>query len=481
VNAEELRAKVVGEGANLGLTQRGRIAFAAAGGRINTDFIDNSAGVDTSDREVNIKIGLGAAERAGLLDRPARNALLEAMTDEVAALVLENNRAQTLAISVAEARGPAELSGQIRMMEVLESAGRLDRAVEQLPDNRETEARAQGKRGLTRPELSVMLAYAKMDLKDALVGSPVVEDPLLEEDLMTAFPAAMAERFPAQIMGHRLRREIIATRLANAMVNTGGLTMAHGLAAELAAPLDRVGAAFVAARTMFDLPDLWEAIHRSGLAAPVRLGLYAEASIAARPLIADLMRRTGIEAPSLLVKRLGHGLKRIGAQFDRLLRPEPRAQLDLIIERLRAGGAPEDIAHRIMTLHAFSGAVGVVAVASDLVLDEAATAEAYSLLGEELMLDWARGQAAQLHPVDSWERLLASTVVRSFETVRLELIRAATAEGGDPVRAVRGWLKAHDSQAGSLLAAMRAGRAGGQPSLAMLAHLAGLARNTLSG
>jgi len=480
VDAEALRAKVIGEGANLGVTQRGRIAFAAAGGRINTDFIDNSAGVDTSDKEVNIKIALGMAERAGRLERAERDRLLEAMTDEVAALVLENNRAQTLAISVAEARGPSELSGQVRMMEVLESLGRLDRQVEHLPDAREVAARAAAGRGLTRPELSVMLAHAKMHLKDSLVASPVVDDPLLEDDLMTAFPAEMRARFGEEIRGHRLRREIIATRLANALVNNGGLTLAHGLAAELAAPLDRVGAAFVAARAMFDLPVLWSSIRGSQLPAPVKLMLYAEASVAARPLIADLMRRTGVDAPSLLVKRLGHGLRRIGAQLDRLLRPEPRAQLDAVRQRLLEAGAPGDLVDPIVTLHAFSGAVGVVAVASDLALDEAATAEAYTILGERLLIDWARGQAAQLRPTDSWERLLASTVVRSFETVRLELIRSVTPEGGDPVAAVEAWLGAHDSEAGTLVAAMRAGRAAGPPTLAMLAHLAGLSRNALA-
>ncbi len=481
VNAEELRARVIGEGANLGVTQRGRIAFAAGGGRINTDFIDNSAGVDTSDREVNIKIALGMAERAGRLDRAARNALLESMTDEVAALVLENNRAQTLAISVAEARGPAELSGQVRMMEVLESEGRLDRQVEQLPDAREVSARALAGLGLTRPELSVLLAHAKMHLKDSLVASPVVADPLLEDDLMAAFPAAMREAFADEIRGHRLRREIIATRLANALVNAGGLTLAHGLAAELAAPLDRVGAAFVAARAMFDLPGLWAAIHAADVGAPIRLMLYAEASVAARPLIADLMRRTGAESPSLLVRRLHRGLGRIEAQLDRLLRPEPRAQLDAVRQRLLEAGAPEGLVGRIVSLHAFSGAVGVVAVASDLGLDEAATAEAYTMLGERLLLDWARGQAAALRPTDSWERLLASTVVRSFETVRLELIRKVTPAGGDPVAAVSEWLDAHDGEAVTLVAAMRAGRAGGPPSLAMLAHLAGLSRNALAG
>ncbi|MFN7177067.1 MAG: NAD-glutamate dehydrogenase domain-containing protein, partial [Thermaurantiacus sp.] len=480
VDAEEVRAKVVGEGANLGLTQKGRIAYAAAGGRLNTDFIDNSAGVDTSDREVNIKIALGMAERAGRLDRAARNGLLVEMTDAVAELVLETNRTQTLALSVAEARGPAELSGQVRLMEALEASGRLDRQVEHLPDAREVEARKLAGRGLTRPELAVLLAHAKMNLKDALVESPVLEDPLLQPDLFSAFPEAMRDRFGTEIELHRLRREIIATRLANSVVNMGGLSLAHGLAAELAAPLDRVAAAFVAARTLFDLPGLWVTIRSSDLPAPVRLRLYSEASAAARPLIADLMRRTGVDSPALLVKRLGHGLRRIGARLDTLLRPEPRAQVEAVRERLLAEGATEGLARQIADLHAYSGAVGVVAVASDLALDEAATAEAYTILGEELMLDWARGQAAQLRPTDGWERLLASTVVRSFETVRLELIRKVTPEGGDPVAAVRVWLGAHDSEASTLLSAMRSGRSSGAPSLAMLAHLAGLSRNALT-
>jgi len=480
VNAEDVRARVIGEGANLAVTQRGRIAFAAAGGRINTDFIDNSAGVNTSDVEVNMKIALGAAERAGRLGRDERNALLRAMTGEVAALVLANNRAQTLALSVAEARGPAELSGQIRLMEVLEAGGLLDRLVETLPDAREVASRRLAGQGLTRPELSVLLAYAKIDLKAALVDSVVLADPLLEEELFGAFPEGMRARFAEEIRAHRLRREIIATRIANALVNEGGLTLAHGLAAELAAPLDRVAAAFLAARHLFDLPGLWAEIAGSGLPERQRLDLQVEAVAAARPLIADLMRRTGVDAPSRLIGRIGDGLRRIEARLDRLLRPEPRAQLERIRRRLLEAGVPHRLVGRIVTLHAMAGAVGVAALASDLGLEEAATAEAYTRLGEALLIDWARGAAAQLQPTDSWERLLASTVVRSFETVRLELIRRITPAGGDPLAAVETWLAAHEREAQALLAAMRQGRSSGPPTLAMLAHLAGLARHALA-
>ncbi len=480
VNGADVRAKVVGEGANLGLTQAGRIELALNGGHLNTDFIDNSAGVDTSDHEVNIKIALGSAERGGRLTRPQRDAVLAEMTDEVAELVLGDNEAQTLALSVAEVSAVQALPAHARLMEMLEASGRLDRAVEGLPGMREIEERRRAGRGLTRPELALLLSYVKMDLKEALVSSTVVADPLLSGDLERAFPPAMRERFAAEIEGHQLHREIIATKLANLLVNRGGLMLAHDLAAELGASLPTVAAAFVSARTLFDLGGLWRAIDAADVPARVALQLHAEAALVTRVLVGDLARRTDAESPARLSTRLAPGLKRLLGAVDGLLRPEPRAQVEAVRQRLAQAGAPADVIDWISTLHALAGAGSLVALASDLSLDEARTAQAYTRLGEALGVDWAKGAAASLVPTDGWERLLASTVVRGFEAMRLDLIRRLTPQGGDPVLEIEGWLQSHAAGVAALQQSMAAARQSGAATLPMLAQLASVAQSAMA-
>ena len=480
IDGADVRAKVVGEGANLGLTQAGRIEFALNGGHLNTDFIDNSAGVDTSDHEVNIKIALGSAERGGRLTRQERDAVLAAMTDEVAQLVLADNEAQTLALSIAEASATQSLPAHSRLMEMLEATGRLDRAVEGLPTQRELEERKRSGRGLTRPELALLLSYVKMDLKDALVTSAVVTDPLLSDDLSRAFPPAMRTRFAAEIEGHQLHREIVATKLANLLVNRGGLMLAHDLAAELGCPLPIIAAAFVSARTLFDLAGLWRAIDGADVPAKVALQLHAEAATVTRILVSDLARRTGAESPARLSSRLAPGLKRLLGSIDGLLRPEPRAQVEAVRQRLALEGAPANVTDWIATLHALSGAGSLVALARDLSLDEGRTAQSYTRLGEALGIDWAKGAAANLVPTDSWERLLASTVVRNFESMRLDLIRRLTPENGDPLDAVEAWLQSHATHVASLHGSITAARQSGMASLPMLAHLASVAQSAMT-
>ncbi|WP_199555565.1 NAD-glutamate dehydrogenase [Sandaracinobacteroides hominis] len=480
VDGGEIRARVIGEGANLGATQAGRIEYASHGGRLNTDFIDNSAGVDTSDHEVNIKIALSSATRTGKLDMPKRDALLASMTDEVAALVLSNNAAQTLVLSVAESHAAPRLADHVQLMEMLEASGRLDRVVEGLPGPREIEERKRLGRGLTRPELAVLLSYTKMELKDTLVQSPVVGDPLLEEDLFRAFPPAMREDFAGEIRGHQLRREIVSTKLANLLVNRGGLTLGHDLAAELGCPLSTIAAAFVSARTLFDLESLWKAIDSAQVPAQVALGLHAEAARITRTLVGDLARRSGAESPARLSARLAPGLKRLLGKLDNLLRPEPRAQVEAVRQRLTTAGAPANVVDWIATLNALSGAAGVVALASDLNLDEGKTAQAYTRLGEALGIDWAQGAAQALNPADNWERLLAATTARGFESMRLDLIRRLAADGGDPLADAEAWLKSHDADVSALARTIQAARQSGAPTLPMLAHLATIARHALS-
>ncbi|HEY6049371.1 MAG TPA: NAD-glutamate dehydrogenase domain-containing protein, partial [Sphingomicrobium sp.] len=239
----ELKAKVIGEGANLGVTQAGRIEFAEHGGRVNTDFIDNSAGVDCSDNEVNIKIPLNREMRDGTLSFDKRNNLLARMTEEVADLVLEDNRLQSLALTIAEAGGATALPGHVRTIELLEVSGRLDRKVEGLCSSEELLRRLQENRGLTRPELAVVLSVSKLVLQDAAEELRLSDDPIVEPQLFDAFPAPMRKAHAESIRTHRLRNEIIATKVANRLVNRLGPGIAFDLTEEEGVSLQQVVAA----------------------------------------------------------------------------------------------------------------------------------------------------------------------------------------------------------------------------------------------
>ncbi|MBA3897720.1 MAG: NAD-glutamate dehydrogenase, partial [Sphingomonadaceae bacterium] len=291
VSGEELRAKVIGEGANLGVTQAGRIAFALHGGRINTDFIDNSAGVDCSDHEVNIKIALNAdVAKDSNFTMAKRNSLLEKMTDAVAGLVLEDNRLQTLALSIAERGGAGAIPSMVRLIDTFAAAGRLDRAVEGLPPDDQLARRAQEGHGLTRPELAVLLATAKIALQDAIEHHPLAADAGMAADLLAAFPAAMARTHPGAILHHQLRPQIVATKIANRLVNRLGLIHPFELAEEEGASMGDVAQAFVVVERLYGLDALWSAIDAAELTEVARLTLLDQIALETRAQMADLIR-----------------------------------------------------------------------------------------------------------------------------------------------------------------------------------------------
>ena len=268
---------MIGEGANLGMTQRGRIEAAFHGIRLNTDAIDNSAGVNTSDMEVNIKIALSIPLRDDRLAMTARNALLAEMTDEVASLVLRNNYLQTLALSLAERRGMEDFGFLQRLMQTLEARGLLDRAVEYLPDDMALTERRRRSQPFTRPELSVLLAYAKLSLYEDLLESAVPDDPYLAREMTRYFPKAIAERFPDALEHHRLRREIIATQLGNSMINRGGPSLIVRIADQTGAAPAAIACAFAAVRDSYAMTALNAAIDDLDNRIPgkVQLDLYA--------------------------------------------------------------------------------------------------------------------------------------------------------------------------------------------------------------
>jgi glutamate dehydrogenase len=483
IDGTEVRAKVIGEGANLGVTQAGRIAFALAGGRINTDFIDNSAGVDCSDNEVNIKIALAAATRDGKLTPKKRNTLLAAMTDEVAALVLEDNRLQALALSIAASGGAGATPAYVRLIERLEEVSDFDRRTEGLADGEVLSRRAADGQGLTRPELAVLLSSAKLALQDAIEDSPLPDDPVLDELLLARFPSAMRKSFAAEIRSHRLRREMIATSLSNRIVNRLGMVHPFELAEEEGVGLAEVAAAFVVTERLFALAPLWRELEAAELPEGARLALFDRLAAAVGNLMSDVLRTAaGKVDAGAMIGELQGGVAALVAGREELLTDEPRARSLALRERFVAAGAPAPLAARVASLFDFDGAVGLAQSALATGIDAKRLTHAFTDIGARLGLDWAQGTAAYMSPSDVWERLLVSGLARDFQQMRIDFLRRLMQdEAGrdDPRGAVAAWA-ARNERAVAQFRAMVA-RAQARPPVgpAMLAQIASQARNLL--
>ncbi len=481
VNADEIRAKAIGEGANLGVTQAARIEFSQHGGRINTDFIDNSAGVDCSDNEVNIKIPLNREMQEGRLTLEDRNVLLADMTEEVAQIVLEDNRLQTLALSIAEQGGADALPSQVRAIELLEEAGRLNRAVEGLEGNEELLRRAQEGRGLTRPELAVLLSSSKMALQDAIEQVNVATDPTMAGELAAAFPEQMRERFGDAIQRHRLRCEIIATKVANRFVNRLGITASFALTEEEGASFGQAAAAFIAAERLFGMDSLWGDLDTVEIPEQVRLRLFEEASRGLQMQIADILRCTSPTLmPGEIVELLRPGLSKLDAALQDLLRPEPRADAAGVRARLIALGGPEDLVDRIVRLQELNGAIGLANLGQRIGVDEIALTKAYTKLGEALGLDWAQNAANHFRGGDQWERLLTAGLARDFEELRLGFLERRTKSGKDPRAEVEKWVVDQGARIDQFRRTVERARTAPVTTAPMLAQIATQARVLLA-
>ena len=478
VNAEQLRVKVIGEGANLGTTQAGRIAFSLHGGRINTDFIDNSAGVDCSDNEVNIKIALNKEMAEGRLPFEERNALLESMTDAVGAIVLEDNRLQALGLSIAENGGAADLASYVRLIETFEESGRLDRQVEGLAANDQLLRRGQDGQGLTRPELAVLLSTAKLSLQDAIEQSDIASDDSMTGELMAAFPPAMQEKEADAIAAHALRREIIATKVANRIVNRLGLIHPFEMVEEEGCSLGDMASAFLIAERLYDIDALWADIDAAEMAESARLALFGDIASGMRAQIADILRsQPAGTLPSAGLAALKQGVGTLAAQVDDLLTSEAQRRTNAVTDRLLALGAPEALARRAAGLFKLDGAVGIAALAGKMGVGEVALTRAFTHLGEAVGIDWVQSAAARMEPSDPWERLLISGVARDMQQVRLDFL--AHGKGKDISDHVEQWLIQRGPRIRQFRTLVQRAKAAATPNVAMLAEIAGQARGLL--
>lgn len=446
IDAPALRARVIGEGANLALTQRGRIEAAKHGCRLNTDFIDNSAGVDCSDHEVNIKILLGSVVGAGDLTVKHRNALLEEMTDEVAALVLRDNYLQSQAISLAMAEGPEALERFARMIRALEKSGRLNRTLEDLPDEEEIGDRVSRREGLTRPEQSVLLAYAKIVLFDDLMASALPNDPGMSQALRLYFPTALRDRFEQAMGSHPLRREIVATSVTNELVNRMGPTFVSEVCESTGMASVDVARCYAIACDSFVMPDLWGAIEAldTQVAADVQLQmLLATKRLMERAI--EWLFRYGGERPSIAgaVDRYGPAIRQFGDDLERLLPDDARAELAERVAHWRGLGVPDDLARRIAGLAAMAAALDLIRVARACAVTPAEAAPLYFELGSALGLAWLRERAQRLPATGHWRKQAVAAVVDELFAVQADLAAAvlrARTESRDSGYGVGEWL-----------------------------------------
>ncbi|MDB5458568.1 MAG: NAD-glutamate dehydrogenase [Caulobacteraceae bacterium] len=431
IDATELRVTVVGEGANLGVTQAGRIAYARAGGRIDTDAIDNSAGVDTSDHEVNIKILTSALETSGKLTRAARDKLLQSMTEEVAAHVLAHNHDQTLALSLLERTAPAELDNHARFMAELVAAGRLDRVVEGLPGPVAIAELAKAGKGLTRPELAVLLAYGKLELAADIVASAAPDDPFFEGALEGYFPTALRP-YREAMRRHRLRREIIATVQANAIVDITGPTFASRLKAASGCDTRGLVIAFEAAWRVFRLEETWAAITAlddTGVPAEAQLSLYQEVALTLRRQTYWLARRalSGETSVQSLVEAYRPAADTLRAQGLSLMSALEQGAVQSRVDAFVEAGAPRDLAASIGALRPLTSTSDVADLARAVGWDLLAAGRIYHQTGAVFGFDRLRAAAGGLPATDAYERQAVRQLIEDLLSEQAAMVRSIMA------------------------------------------------------
>ena len=408
INGAELRCKVVGEGGNLGFTQMGRIEYALKGGRLNTDFIDNSGGVDCSDHEVNMKILLNRAVAMGDLTGKQRNIMLEEMTDDVASLVLKNNYRQTQAISIASEDAATRLEEYRRLMNTFESEGKLNRALEFLPDDETLSERKLAKKGLTRPELSVLISYVKGDLKQVLIDSNLPDNPLLAGEMYKVFPRDLTKRFSKELGEHQLRREIIATQIANDMVNHMGITFVERLNQSTGADAASIALAWIIARDVFRIDSWWDKIEALDfhVSADLQMELMQDLMRLMRRAVRWLLRNRRAELNiQSHMERFADSVWAITSGLPEYLGDQARANWEKRNDQLMAAGLPKELASVLAGTGYLYSSLGIIEAQEATGMPLKTVANLYYDLGDRLDLTWFANAIAALTPSSHWQAL----------------------------------------------------------------------------
>jgi glutamate dehydrogenase len=450
VDGCEVRAKCVAEGGNLGSTQLGRVEYAERGGRINTDFIDNSAGVDTSDHEVNIKILLIGEVAAGRLSPEDRDKLLASMTNEVAELVLADNYNQNLALANSVYHSVSMAGVHEDWMERLESGGLLDRELEFLPSADAMEIRRSNHKGLTSPELATLLAYTKIVLEDEILASDLPDDPYLEDRLIEYFPSAMRQRYADQMRRHRLSREIIATVVVNEFVNESGITCFHRLSTETGARAADVIRAQVAARAIFGAGRLDKAIaaldHRitAQMQTALRMDVRTLVERATRWLVNNRPHPVDIGAA---IAQFSDGVDAVQQALADILTGREKEALEQRLKSYRAAGVPLELATAIAALPPSYAALTIVQTAAQSGVDELNVAELHFTLGQRLGLDRLLTRIIELPRDDRWQTMARAALRDDLHAVHAQLTAEVLNTDGVATKSARdvvlGWEKSN--------------------------------------
>jgi glutamate dehydrogenase len=470
VDGRQLRCRVVGEGGNLGLTQRGRIEYALSGGpeqtggRINTDAIDNVAGVNTSDHEVNIKILLGDLIMAGRMTIDERNELLTQMTDAVGAQVLYGSYTQTEAMSLEESQAVSMLEVHARLIRFLTQNAGVDRELEDLPSEKQIDARHSQRRGLVAPELAVLMAYSKIGLYQALLESDLPEDPYLAEDLARYFPPPLPERYPEQMRAHHLRRELVATIVANQLVDRAGVTFSFRLHEETGTDVAGLARAYAVARDVFDMREFWDNVEAldNQIEAGTQLAMLNEG----RRLVERATRwlvRSGACAQldvSTLVARFAPAAAMLAEALPGVLRGQDRKTFDERMDELQGSGVPEVLARRVASMPSLLYVFDIVVEAAATGRPQGAVMDVYFDLGARLGLDWLRDRILELPRNDRWQALartaLRDDLYRLHRLLTREVLgdgSAPDADGGPPT--VEAWLARNEPAVERSLSVLR--------------------------
>jgi glutamate dehydrogenase len=472
IDARELNCKVIGEGGNLGLSQLGRIEFARRGGRLNTDFIDNSAGVNCSDVEVNLKILLNGAVRAGEITRAGRDRLLVQMTDEVAALVLRNNYLQSQALSTGEFQAKERLSEGAYVIRALERSGDLNRSLEFLPTDEEIAERRKAGEGLTRPELAITLSYGKIWLYRALINSNVPEDPYLSTELARYFPAPVQKRFSGRLKRHRLRREIIATAITNSLINRMGPVFPVRAQDDTGADPAAIARAYSIAREVFAARHIWTQIEALDnlIPAAVQYTAMSQSTRLLRHATYWLLenRRHDLDIERAVLRYAS----KVGELFHELaavLAPTEQARLRVLRSRLIEQHVPEDLAARIASLESLHCALDLVEAAMAAHVRIAYAARAYFDLGERLGLTWIKEQIESLAADGHWQAVARGTLGDNLYELQRKITGAVLAcKGREAGERVDRWMTRHAAPVESLKRVVVDLRTGSPPDFATL-------------
>ncbi len=474
INGNELRCKVVAEGGNLGFTQLGRVEYALAGGRINTDAIDNSAGVDCSDHEVNIKILVGAIIDAGKLAAQDRSAFLAEMTDEVGQLVLKDNYFQTQTLSVSGVRGDKLIDAQARFIRRLEKTGRLNRAVEYLPTDEEMNERKAKKQGLTSPERAVLLAYSKMELFDELMKSDLVDDKYVADALTTYFPTALQQKYASVMQKHPLKREIIATEIANSTINRTGSVFVHRMQEETGAMPAEVVRSFVLTRDIFLVGDLWNRIEAldSKVPAAVQNDMLIDAGrLILRGTLWFLRRRSERMPIAKVLEFFAVGVATISDRLPEFLSTEDLKALKESESILVTKGVPADVASAAARLEAIYAVLDIVEISHEFKREVALSAAVYFTLAGKLELRWLAGQIASLPYQSHWQAMARAAMRDDLANLQRQLasgVLKLSHEVDDPAALIQAWEKHHDKALSRMREVMADLKSARESDLAML-------------